>query len=60
MAEFPDLIHFNESHDAGRPGLRAVKQRVRPVEMHRIFGARERPCPCHIPGAVLERSEADH
>jgi hypothetical protein len=42
MAGFPDLIHFNDAHDAGRPGLRELKQRFRPVEMHGVFSARER------------------
>jgi hypothetical protein len=42
MDEFPGLIHFNDSTDAGRPGLRELKQRFRPVEMHGLFGARER------------------
>lgn len=42
MAGFPDLIHFNDSVDNGRPGLRELKQRFRPVEMHGLFGARER------------------
>jgi hypothetical protein len=42
MAKFPDLIHFNDSTDGGRPGLRELKQRFRPVEMHGLFGARER------------------
>jgi hypothetical protein len=42
MAAFPDLSRFNDSHDAGRPGLRETKQRFRPVEMHGIFSARER------------------
>jgi hypothetical protein len=42
MAEFPDLIHFNDAHDAGRPGLRQLKQRFRPVELHAVFRARER------------------
>jgi hypothetical protein len=41
MDEFPGLIHFNDSTDAGRPGLRELKQRFRPVEMHGLFGARE-------------------
>jgi hypothetical protein len=41
MAEFPDLPHFNDSHDAGRPGLRELKQRFRPVEMHGVYKARE-------------------
>ncbi|MXQ12274.1 phosphatidylglycerol lysyltransferase domain-containing protein [Microvirga makkahensis] len=39
MAGFPDLIYFNDSHDAGRPGLRHLKQRFRPVEMHAVFSA---------------------
>jgi hypothetical protein len=42
MAQFPDLIHFNDAHDAGRPELRALKQRFNPVEMHGIFSAQER------------------
>jgi hypothetical protein len=42
MAEFSDLIHFNDSTDSGRPGLRELKQRFRPVEMHGLYGARER------------------
>jgi hypothetical protein len=41
MEQFPDLIHFNDSTDAGRPGLRELKQRFRPVAMHGLFGARE-------------------
>jgi hypothetical protein len=40
MAEFPDFIRFNDAHDAGRPGLRDLKQRFRPVEMHVVFSAR--------------------
>jgi hypothetical protein len=42
MAQFPDLIHFNDAHDAGRPELRNLKQRFSPVEMHGIFSAQER------------------
>jgi Phosphatidylglycerol lysyltransferase, C-terminal len=42
MDGFPDLIHFNDSTDSGRPGLRELKQRFRPVEMHGLFSARER------------------
>jgi hypothetical protein len=42
MAEFSDLIHFNDGTDVGRPGLRQLKQRFRPVEMHGLFSARER------------------
>jgi hypothetical protein len=45
MAQFPDLIHFNDAHDAGRPELRALKQRFSPVEMHGIFSAQERWTP---------------
>src|SRR5829696_6950562 len=41
LPEFPDLIHFNGSTDSGQPGLREMKQRLRPVEMHALFGARE-------------------
>jgi hypothetical protein len=41
MAEFPDLIRFNDSSDTGRPGLRQAKRVFRPVEMHRLYGARE-------------------
>ena len=41
MAEFPDLIHFNDSSDTGRPGLRQAKRLFRPVEMHGLYGARE-------------------
>jgi hypothetical protein len=41
MAEFPDLILFNDSSDTGRPGLRESKQLFRPVEMHGLYGARE-------------------
>jgi hypothetical protein len=41
MAEFPDLIHFNDSIDGGRPGLRELKQRFRPVEMYPVFKARD-------------------
>jgi hypothetical protein len=41
MDEFPGLIRFNDSTDAGRPGLRELKQRFRPVAMHGLFGARE-------------------
>jgi hypothetical protein len=40
MAEFPDLIHFNDGSDSGRPGLRELKQRFRPVEMHALFRTR--------------------
>jgi hypothetical protein len=42
MAEFPHLNHINDAHDAGRPGLRQLKQRFMPVEMHAVFSARER------------------
>ncbi|MGO4389496.1 phosphatidylglycerol lysyltransferase domain-containing protein [Microvirga sp. 2YAF29] len=42
MARFPDLIHFNDAHDAGRPELRNLKQRFSPVEMHGVFSAQER------------------
>jgi hypothetical protein len=42
MAEFPGLVHFNDSSDTGRPGLRESKQLFRPIEMHGLFGARER------------------
>jgi hypothetical protein len=42
MAEFPELVYFNDSTDNGRPGLRELKQRFRPVEMHGLFGARDR------------------
>ncbi|MGO4388350.1 phosphatidylglycerol lysyltransferase domain-containing protein [Microvirga sp. 2YAF29] len=41
MDEFPGLIRFNDSTDAGRPGLRELKQRFRPIAMHGLFGARE-------------------
>jgi hypothetical protein len=41
MAEFSDFPHFNDSDDAGRPGLRAMKQQFRPVEMHAVFSASE-------------------
>jgi hypothetical protein len=41
MAEFPNLIHFNDGSDNGRPGLREVKQRFRPVETLGIFSAQE-------------------
>ncbi|WP_457091431.1 phosphatidylglycerol lysyltransferase domain-containing protein [Microvirga sp. P5_D2] len=41
MAEFPDLIRFNDSSDTGRPGLRQAKRMFRPVEMHGLYGARE-------------------
>lgn len=41
MAEFPELIYFNDSTDSGRAGLRELKQRFRPVEMHGLFGARD-------------------
>jgi hypothetical protein len=42
MAEFPDLLHFNDSIDGGRLGLRELKQRFRPVEMYAVFSARDR------------------
>ncbi|WP_457094625.1 phosphatidylglycerol lysyltransferase domain-containing protein [Microvirga sp. P5_D2] len=42
MAEFPELIHFNDSSDTGRPGLRESKQLFRPIEMHGLFGAKEK------------------
>ena len=45
MAEFPDVIHFNDAHDAGRPGLRELKQRFSPIEMHGIFSAQEERTP---------------
>jgi hypothetical protein len=41
MAGWPGLTHFNDSDDAGRPGVRAMKQQFRPVEMHAVFSARE-------------------
>jgi hypothetical protein len=41
MEGFPDLTFFNESTDSGRQGLRELKQRFRPIEMHGLFGARE-------------------
>jgi hypothetical protein len=42
MAEFPDLVLFNDSSDTGRPGLHAAKQLFKPVVMHSLYGARER------------------
>ncbi|MGO4386933.1 phosphatidylglycerol lysyltransferase domain-containing protein [Microvirga sp. 2YAF29] len=39
MVEFPKLIHFNDSSDTGRPGLRESKQLFRPIEMHGLYGA---------------------
>lgn len=39
MAEFPELPYFNDSNDAGRPGLREQKLRFRPVEMHHVYQA---------------------
>jgi hypothetical protein len=47
MADFSNLTHFNDSSDTGRPGLRAAKKLFRPVEMHGLFGARERPISRH-------------
>jgi hypothetical protein len=40
MAEFEHLSRFNDATDSGRPGLREMKQRFRPVEMHQIYEAR--------------------
>jgi hypothetical protein len=42
MAMFPDLIHFNDADDAGRPELRSMKQRLNPVELYGIYKAAER------------------
>lgn len=41
MKNFPDLSYFNDSTDNNRPGLREMKQRFRPVEMHSIYKAQE-------------------
>jgi hypothetical protein len=41
MAEFPELIYFNDS-TSGRDGLRELSQPFRPVEMHGLFGARDK------------------
>ena len=41
MAEFPDLIHFNDADDAGRPELRSMKQRLNPVEIYGVYKATE-------------------
>jgi hypothetical protein len=41
MAGFPDLLYFNDSTDSDRPGLRELKQRFRPVEMHNLGSARQ-------------------
>jgi hypothetical protein len=42
MAEFPDLVYFNDADDAGRPELRGMKQRLNPVELYGVFKATER------------------
>lgn len=42
MSEFDDLEYFNDCTDSGRQGLRDLKQRFRPVEMLRIYGAHRR------------------
>jgi hypothetical protein len=41
MAEFPDLIYFNDADDAGRPELRSMKQRLHPVEIYGVYKATE-------------------
>lgn len=41
MKNFPGLTYFNDTTDNGRLGLREMKQRFRPVEMHGVFRARE-------------------
>lgn len=41
MKNFPELAYFNDSTDNNRAGLRDMKQRFRPVEMHGIFKAQE-------------------
>lgn len=41
MANFPELTYFNDTTDNKRAGLAEMKQRFRPVQMHRIFSARE-------------------
>lgn len=41
MMNFPALTYFNDSTDNKRAGLREMKERFRPVEMHGILGARE-------------------
>lgn len=41
MMSWPNLTYFNDSTDNNRPGLREMKQRFRPVEMHNIFKAQE-------------------
>jgi hypothetical protein len=42
LTSMPQLTYFNDSYDTGRPGLAQVKRAFRPVEMHRIYSARER------------------
>ena len=41
MKSFPELAYFNDSTDNNRVGLREMKQRFRPVEMHGICKAQE-------------------
>lgn len=41
MQSFPELAFFNDSTDNNRPGLREMKERFRPVEMHGICKAQE-------------------
>jgi hypothetical protein len=41
MTSFPHLTHFNDSTDNGRVGLREMKERFRPVEMHGAYRATE-------------------
>lgn len=39
MSAFPDLAYFNDTVDSGRPGLRDLKLRFRPVEMLNMYEA---------------------
>jgi hypothetical protein len=39
MTEFPELPYFNDATDSDRPGLRELKLRFRPVEMHHVYQA---------------------
>ena len=39
MARWPDLPRFNDGTDAGRPGLRELKQAFRPVAMNMLYRA---------------------
>lgn len=41
LSDFPELSLFNDSIDSNRAGLRQMKLRFRPVELHQTYKARE-------------------